>query len=59
MKKYLADMVLCTIVAGMITLLWYILGIDKSWNGAAATFGSSFLIMVVLGLWKRNKETKQ
>ncbi len=58
MREWLVNLVQDTIVATVITLLWYILGIDKSWEDAANTFGTAFLVMFVLGLYQRYKKNK-
>ena len=58
MKQYLTEILLCTIVAAVVTLLFYIIGMDKSWQDASTTFGTCFLLMFVLGLWNRYKSNK-
>ena len=58
MKQYLTEILLCTIVAAVVTLLFYIIGMDKSWQDASTTFGTCFLLMFVLGLWNRYKRNK-
>lgn len=55
MKEYLAEAALCTIVAAVVALLFYMVGMDKSWQDASTTFGTCFLVMFVLGLWNRYK----
>ncbi|MBQ4393440.1 MAG: hypothetical protein II826_10090 [Prevotella sp.] len=59
MKEYLAEIALCTIVAAVATLLFCVIGLDKSWQEASTTFGTCFLVMFVLGLWKRLKNNQQ
>ncbi len=60
MKHYITELVLCTIVATVVTLLFYIVGLDSTWQDAANSFGVTFLVMFVLGLWNnRKKENKQ
>ena len=56
MKQYLIEITLCTIVAAVVTLLFYIIGMDNSWQDASTTFGTCFLVMFVLGLYKRYKK---
>ena len=56
MKEWFIDLAQNTIIATVITLLFYVLGIDKTWEDAANTFGVAFLVMFVLGLWKRMKK---
>ena len=56
MKKYLIEILLCTIVATFCTLISYLLGMEQSWATAANTFGVAFLTMFVLGFFfKKNK----
>ena len=59
MKQYLTEITLCTIVAAIVTLLFYIIGMDKSWQDASTTFGTCFLVMFILGLWNRLKKKQQ
>ena len=59
MKEQLTELLLCTIVSAVTTLLFYILGLDRSWQDASTTFGTCFLIMFVLGLYQRYKKNKQ
>ena len=55
MKQYLIEIAICTIVAAVATLLFYIIGLDKTAQEAATTFGTCFLVMFVLGMWNRIK----
>ena len=55
MKQYLVEIGICTIVAAVATLLFYIIGLDKTAQEAATTFGTCFLVMFVLGMWNRLK----
>ncbi len=59
MKEYLAEVMLSTIVAAGVTLLFYIVGVDKSWQDASTTFGTCFLVSFAIGLWNRYKKNKQ
>jgi membrane protein YdbS with pleckstrin-like domain len=59
MKQYLIEIALSTIVAVVVTLFFYIVGLDKSWQDAANTFGAAFLLMFVLGLFGRYKQNKK
>ena len=59
LKKWLPELLLDTIVAAVITLLSYIMGLDSSWPEAFTTFGTCFLVMFVLGLWNRMKNKKK
>lgn len=59
MKEQLTEILLCTIVSAVTTLLFYILGLDRTWQDASTTFGTCFLIMFVLGLYQRYKKNKQ
>ena len=53
MKEYAVELLTCTIVATVAALLFYIIGLDKTWQDTSNTFGTCFLIMFVLGLYKR------
>ena len=59
MKQYLTEIILCTIVSAVVTLLFYIIGMDKTSQEAATTFGTCFLVMFVLGMWNRLKKKQQ
>jgi hypothetical protein len=59
MKQYLTEIALCTIVSAVATLLFYIIGLDKTAQEAATTFGTCFLVMFVLGIWNRLKKKQQ
>ena len=59
MKQYLVEITICTIVAAVATLLFYIIGLDKTTQDAATTFGTCFLVMFVLGIWNRLKKKQQ
>ena len=56
MKQYVLEFALCTIVATVVTLLFYVIGMDRSWQDASTTFGTCFLVMFVLGLWNKLKK---
>ena len=58
MKEYLREIALCTIVSACATLLFYILGLDKTAPECATTFGTCFLVMFVLGMINRIKSKK-
>ena len=58
MKQYLFEVLLCTIVAAVVTLLFYIIGLDKSWQDAANTFGICFLVSFIVGVYNRLKKGK-
>lgn len=55
MKHYLIEVLICTIVAAIVSLLLFLLGLDKTWQDASTTFGTTFLIMFVLGVYVRMK----
>jgi hypothetical protein len=59
MKEYLIEIGICTIVAAVATLLFYIIGLDSTWQEASTTFGTCFLVMFVLGLWNRLKKKRE
>ena len=55
MKKYLIELVICTIVAAICTFISYLIGLEQSWQTAANTFGVAFLTMFIVGLFLRKK----
>ena len=61
LKKWLSELLLCTIVAAVATLLTYILGLEKTWNEAFQTFVIAFAVMFFLGVYNRrkNKQNKK
>lgn len=56
MKEWLNEIIIDTIVAVVATLLLYIIGVDQTWDDAARTFIMSFLVMFVLGVFKKMKK---
>ena len=58
MKQYLIEILLCSIVAAIATVIFYIIGLDKSWQDASTTFGTCFLVMFVLGVYARLKKNQ-
>ncbi|MBR2235446.1 MAG: hypothetical protein IKI19_00335 [Prevotella sp.] len=58
LKKWISELAICTIVAGVATLLTYLLGLEKSWADASQTFLIAFVVMFVLGLYNRKKNKK-
>ena len=58
LHEWQQELLVNTIIAVVITLLFYILGMDKSWEEASTTFGTCFLVMFVLGLYNRYKKNK-
>ena len=58
MKEWLNEIIIDTIVAVVATLLLYIIGVDQTWDDAARTFIMSFLVMFVLGVFKKMKRNK-
>ena len=59
MREYVTELVLCTIVAAVVTLLFYVIGMDHSWQDAANTFGVTFLVMFIIGIFNRLKKKQQ
>ena len=55
MKEYVIDFVTGTIVATILTLLSYIVGLDKTWDEAAQTYGICFVVYIVLTLFGKLK----
>ena len=55
MKEYLIDFVTGTIVATILTLLSYIVGLDKTWDEAAQTYGICFVVYIALTLFGKLK----
>lgn len=58
LKRWIPELILDTIVAAIISLLFYLLGGDKTWDDIAKTFISAFLIMFTVGLFQRYKNNK-
>ena len=58
LKKWAYELLLCTIVAGGVTLLCWVLGLDRSWNEAAQTFFIAFIVMTALGIWRQLRDNK-
>lgn len=58
MKKWITELVVDTIIATILTLLLYVIGIDHTWDDAAHTFIMSFLVMFALGAFKNMKNKK-
>ena len=59
MKEYLIDFVTGTIVAAVLTLLSYIVGLDKTWDEAAKTYGVCFVVYIALTLFSKQKNKNQ
>ena len=55
MKEYVIDFVTGTIVATILTLLSYIVGLDKTWDEAARTYGICFVVYIALTLFGKLK----
>ena len=53
------ELVLCTIVAALCTFISYMVGLEQSWQSAANTFGVAFLTMFIVGLFLKNKKSKE
>jgi len=58
LKKWIPELLLCTIVAALATLLTYILGLEKTWADASQTFLIAFVVMFVMGIYSRRKNDK-
>lgn len=56
LKKWIPELLLCTIVAAVVTLLSYVVGFEKSWQDASQTFLIAFVIMFALGVYNRIKK---
>ena len=56
MKEWLNEIIVDTIVAVVAALLLYIIGADRTWDDAARTFIMTFLVMFVLGVFKKMKK---
>ena len=59
MKEYVIDFVTATIVAAVLTLLSYIVGLDKTWDDAAQTYGICFVIYIALTLFSKLKQNNK
>ena len=55
LKKWLPELAVCTIVAGVATLLTYLLGLEETWAEASQTFIIAFVVMFALGIYNRKK----
>ena len=59
LKKWIPELLLCTIVAALATLLTYILGLEKTWAEASQTFFIAFVVMFVLGIYNKKKNKNE
>ena len=55
MKEWINEIVLDTIVAVLLTLLCYIIGLDESWTEASTTFFVAFLVMFLMAAYRKFK----
>ena len=62
-KEWTTELAVDTIVAAVVTLLLYvagrIAGFETTWDDASQTFIMSFLIMFVLGLYRKIKNKRE
>ena len=58
LKKWLPELLLCTIVAVVATLLSYLVGLEKTWAEASQTFMLAFGVMFLMGVFNRRKNKK-
>jgi hypothetical protein len=59
LKEWLSELLLDTIVAAVVTLLFYIIRLDQTWEDASRTFIMAFLVMLAMGIFRRIKKNKQ
>ena len=59
LKEWLSELLLDTIVAAVVTLLFYIIRLDQTWEAASRTFIMAFLVMLAMGIFRRIKKNKQ
>ena len=59
LKEWLSELLLDTIVAAVVTLLFYIIRLDHTWEDASRTFIMAFLVMLAMGIFRRIKKNKQ
>ena len=59
LKEWLSELLLDTIVAAVVTLLFYIIRLDQTWEDASRTFIMAFLVMLAMELFRRIKKNKQ
>ena len=59
LKEWLSELLLDTIVAAVVTLLFYIIRLDQTWEDASRTFIMAFLVMLAMGIFRRIKKKKQ
>ena len=59
LKEWLSELLLDTIVAAVVTLLFYIIRLDQTWEDASRTVIMAFLVMLAMGIFRRIKNNKQ
>ena len=59
LKEWLSELLLDTIVAAVVTLLFYIIRLDQTWEDASRTVIMAFLVMLAMGIFRRIKKNKQ
>ena len=59
MKEYIIDFVTGTIVAAVLTLISYSVGLDKTWGDAAQTYGICFVVYIALTLFSKVKKNNK
>ena len=59
LKEWLSELLLDTIVAAVVTLLFYIIRLDQTWEDASRTFIMAFLVMLAMGIFRIIKKNKQ
>ncbi len=56
LKQWSMELLLDTIVAAVVTVLFQLIRLDHTWDDASRTFIMSFLIMFALGVYRKIKK---
>lgn len=59
MMEWIVEVIVDTIVAAALTLLCYIIGLDETWQDASRTFFVAFLVMFLMGTYRKYKQGKE
>lgn len=55
MKRWFCEIALCTIIAAVVALLFYVIGVDRSWADTGQTYIMAFLVMMAMAVYKQIK----
>ena len=56
LKEWLPELLLDTVVAAIITLIFHIVESNSTWGDAASTFAVAFLVMFAVGVRQKRKK---